>query len=102
MGPHCWPALVVILSLTISYVWWKKKTATGARSAKLPPGPRGLPILGSLLVLGKNPHHDLHKLAQKYGPIMHLRLGFVPVIVVTSAEAAELFLKTHDLLFASR
>ncbi|KAE8668761.1 putative Mitochondrial transcription termination factor family protein [Hibiscus syriacus] len=41
-------------------------------------------------------------LARKYGPIMHLRLGLMPVIVVSSPEAAELFLKTHDLVFASR
>ncbi|KAI6699677.1 hypothetical protein NL676_014001, partial [Syzygium grande] len=49
-----------------------------------------------------NPHHDLHKLAQKYGTIMYLRLGFVPTIVISSPEAAELFLKTHDLVFANR
>ena len=33
---------------------------------------------------------------------MYLRLGFMPTIVVSSPEAAELFLKTHDLVFASR
>ncbi|AES66281.1 cytochrome P450 family 71 protein [Medicago truncatula] len=69
---------------------------------RLPPGPVGLPILGSLLKLGANPHLDLHKLSQKYGPIMHLRLGLVPTIVVSSPQAAELFLKTHDIVFASR
>ncbi|KAL5555899.1 hypothetical protein UlMin_038135 [Ulmus minor] len=33
---------------------------------------------------------------------MHLRLGLKPAIVVSSAQAAELFLKTNDLVFASR
>ncbi|MED6185232.1 hypothetical protein PIB30_055051 [Stylosanthes scabra] len=33
---------------------------------------------------------------------MYLRLGFVPTIVVSSCQAAELFLKTHDHVFASR
>ncbi|KAK7851999.1 cytochrome p450 cyp736a12, partial [Quercus suber] len=33
---------------------------------------------------------------------MHLRLGMVPTIVVSSPQAAKLFLKTHDLVFASR
>lgn len=68
----------------------------------LPPGPPGLPILGNLHMLGELPHHDLHRLAKEYGPIMYLRLGFVPTIVVSSPQAAQQFLKTHDLVFATR
>ncbi|KAK9091210.1 hypothetical protein Sjap_024387 [Stephania japonica] len=33
---------------------------------------------------------------------MHIRLGLVPAIVVSSAEAVQLFLKTHDAVFCSR
>ncbi|KAK6118405.1 hypothetical protein DH2020_047822 [Rehmannia glutinosa] len=33
---------------------------------------------------------------------MGLRFGFVPIIVISSPAAAELVLKTHDLVFASR
>ncbi|KAL5732082.1 hypothetical protein ACHQM5_004739 [Ranunculus cassubicifolius] len=68
----------------------------------LPPGPWGLPLLGHLHMLGELPHQNLQKLAKKYGPIMSIRLGLIPTIVVTSPEYAELFLKTHDLVFASR
>ncbi|XP_026455494.1 cytochrome P450 CYP736A12-like [Papaver somniferum] len=69
---------------------------------RLPPGPKGLPIVGNFFMSGKAVHRDLHRLSTQYGPIMYLRLGSVPVIVVSSAEAAALFLKTHDLNFASR
>ncbi|XP_030535104.1 cytochrome P450 71AU50-like [Rhodamnia argentea] len=95
-----WITLVfaLVVHLFMRALLWKKKST----KKKLPPGPRGFPILGNLHLLGQNPHHDLHKLAQKYGPIMSLRLGFVPTIVISSPEAAELFLKTHDLVFASR
>ena len=53
-------------------------------------------------MLGKLPHRNLQSLATKYGPIMSLKLGQVPAIVVSSPETAELFLKTHDTVFASR
>jgi len=88
---------ILLVSLASLWLWGSKKKAK-----KLPSDPKGLPILGSLLKLGPNPHRDLHKLSQKYGPIMHLRLGLVPTIVVSSPQAAKLFLKTHDLVFASR
>ncbi|TXG60606.1 hypothetical protein EZV62_015179 [Acer yangbiense] len=78
------------------------KTDAKTKSLLLPPGPRGFPIFGSLHLLGKNPHKDLHKLAQKYGPIMFMRLGLMPTVVVSTPQAAELFLRTHDLVFASR
>nr|XP_034907420.1 cytochrome P450 71AU50-like [Populus alba] len=72
------------------------------KDSKLPLGPVGFPIFGSLHLLGKFPHHDLHRLAKKYGPIMYMRLGLVPTVVVSSPRAAELILKTNDLVFASR
>jgi cytochrome P450 len=53
-------------------------------------------------MLGALPHRSLAKLAKKYGPIMSLKLGHVTAIVVSSPLAAELFLKTHDTVFASR
>ncbi|KAK1392290.1 putative flavonoid 3'-monooxygenase [Heracleum sosnowskyi] len=68
----------------------------------LPPGPPGLPFIGHLHMLGKLPHRTLFKLSQKYGPIMSIRLGLVPTVIVSSPAAAELFLKTHDTVFASR
>ncbi|KAL1567987.1 cytochrome P450 71AU50-like [Salvia divinorum] len=75
----------------------------GPRNKKrLPPGPKGLPILGHFHLMGKNPHRDLYRLARKHGPIMGLRFGFVPTLVVSSPAAAELVLKTHDRIFASR
>ncbi|GMI71829.1 TRANSPARENT TESTA 7, CYTOCHROME P450 75B1 [Hibiscus trionum] len=89
---------LAVVALILFVLTWKRRDKT----KRLPPGPRGLPILGNLLMIGTKPHQDLQRLARKYGPIMHLRFGLMPVIVVSSPEAAELFLKTHDLVFASR
>ncbi|MBA0557684.1 hypothetical protein Golob_014734 [Gossypium lobatum] len=48
------------------------------------------------------PHRSLYHLAKKHGPIMSIRLGSVPTVVVSSPPVAEMFLKTHDAVFASR
>ncbi|XP_059433414.1 trimethyltridecatetraene synthase-like [Corylus avellana] len=68
----------------------------------LPPGPKPWPIIGNLNLIGPLPHQSLHKLSQKYGPIMQLKFGSFPVVVASSPAMAKLFLKTYDHIFASR
>ncbi|KAK9118903.1 hypothetical protein Scep_016996 [Stephania cephalantha] len=41
-------------------------------------------------------------MARKYGPLMHLKLGSVHVVLAASASVASQFLKTHDANFAYR
>ncbi|KAM3296014.1 hypothetical protein ACQJBY_038376 [Aegilops geniculata] len=78
-----------------------------APGKRLPPGPRQLPLVGSLhhVLLSRYsdlPHRALRELAGRHGPVMLLRFGAVPTLVVSSAEAAREVLKTHDAAFASR
>ncbi|KAF5184412.1 Cytochrome p450 [Thalictrum thalictroides] len=94
-----WVGLLIVVCVGILSLIY---TFRSKSSHQLPPGPYGLPFIGHLHMLGDNPHHNLHKLSQKHGPIMQLRLGNVPTVVVSSPESAELFLKTHDTNFASR
>ncbi|KAK9107284.1 hypothetical protein Syun_023295 [Stephania yunnanensis] len=68
----------------------------------LPPGPKPWPIIGNLPHLGSVPHSSLAEMARKYGPLMHLKLGSVHVVVAASASVASQFLKTHDANFAYR
>ncbi|GMN56687.1 hypothetical protein TIFTF001_025798 [Ficus carica] len=99
--------LLVILLLILTPLWsliFPRATQKGSKNhgGKLPPGPRPLPVIGNLHQLSGPPHRCFQNLAKKYGPIMSLRLGQVPAVVVSSPKAAELFLKTYDTVFASR
>ncbi|XP_065876006.1 cytochrome P450 71AU50-like [Euphorbia lathyris] len=92
--------LTVIVALLIFLVQaWRKMSMS---KSKLPPGPLGFPILGSLHLLIQFPHQALYQLSKKYGPIIHIRIGQVSAIVVSSPQFAESFLKTHDIVFANR
>jgi hypothetical protein len=68
----------------------------------IPPGPRPWPIIGSLHVLGAQPHRSLARLAKTHGPLMSLRLGAVTTVVVSSPAVAREILQKHDAVCASR
>ncbi|XP_060186295.1 cytochrome P450 71AU50-like [Lycium barbarum] len=90
----------LFLALIVFFIFHKLLNIKNKK--KLPPGPKGIPILGHLHLLGENPTQDFHKLSLKYGPIMYLKLGLVPTYVISSPESAEKILKTYDHVFASR
>ncbi|KAH9317855.1 hypothetical protein KI387_019624, partial [Taxus chinensis] len=93
-----------LAALLLAWIFFKFSSwaSKSKKNLRLPPGPMALPVIGNLHRLGKLPHRSLADLASKYGPIMFLRLGSVPTVVVSSAEMSKEILKTHDQKFASR
>ncbi|GLJ55402.1 hypothetical protein SUGI_1189410 [Cryptomeria japonica] len=74
-------------------------------SIHLPPGPRALPVIGHfhLLIDKTRPLHQiLSSLSTQYGPIMHLKFGSCPVLVVSSSALAKECLTVNDKNFSSR
>ncbi|EOA25262.1 hypothetical protein CARUB_v10018577mg [Capsella rubella] len=66
------------------------------------PSPPGLPIIGNLHQLGELPHQSLWNLSKKYGPVMLLKLGNVPAVILSSTETAKQALRDHDIHCCSR
>ncbi|KAF8404940.1 hypothetical protein HHK36_009835 [Tetracentron sinense] len=72
------------------------------KKKNLPPSPLTLPILGHLHLLKKPLPQTLQTLSAHYGPILFLRLGFRPVLLVSSPSAVEECFTKNDIIFANR
>ena len=95
---------VSLATVVVLFIWSHKLGDTKSSNPKkrLPPGPWTLPIIGSIHhVVDGLGHRTMAELSRRHGPLMLLRLGEVPTLVVSSAEAAELVMRTHDLAFCS-
>lgn len=72
------------------------------RRKPYPPGPKGLPIIGNLMMKDQMNHRGLAKLAERYGGLFHLKIGFVHVMVVSRPEEARQVLQVQDKIFSNR
>lgn len=87
--------LVIYLILPLFLFFLKNRT--------MPPGPKGLPIIGNLHQLDiSNLYLQFSQFSKIYGPLFSLQLGLRPAIVVSSAEIAKEVLKNNDLVFSNR
>ncbi|KAF7817625.1 Cytochrome P450 83B1 [Senna tora] len=100
MGDTALLALILCsLIFVLLFIHRKRTRAT----LSLPPGPPGLPLIGNFLHFHNSaPHRHLCHLSNHYGPLMSLRLGMKPALIVSSARMATQIMKTHDLTFATR
>ncbi|XP_018843975.1 cytochrome P450 81C13-like [Juglans regia] len=68
----------------------------------LPPSPFSLPIIGHFHLLKQPVYQSLETLSLKYGPLLFLKFGSRPVLVVSSPSAVEECFTKNDIIFANR
>ncbi|XP_042495785.1 geraniol 8-hydroxylase-like isoform X1 [Macadamia integrifolia] len=93
-------SLTLALLLILGFIWLNKRSKE-KHQVPLPPGPRGLPIIGNLPFLDPNLHSCFADLSKIYGPIMKVRLGRRLCIIITSPSGAREVFKDHDTIFAN-
>ncbi|KAL4561502.1 hypothetical protein LXL04_033669 [Taraxacum kok-saghyz] len=93
-------AISLIVSCFFLFLYFILKPS---KPLNLPPRPRKLPLIGNVHQLaGKLPHRAFRDLARKHGPIMHIQLGQISAVIISSPRLAEEVLKPNDIALADR
>ncbi|KAI0527476.1 hypothetical protein KFK09_003077 [Dendrobium nobile] len=94
--------ITLLLSIPFFFFALLLISAFRRRNKSSPPSPTSLPLLGHLHLLKKPLHQSLASLSARHGPILYLRFGSRPVLLVSSASAAESCFSKNDAVFANR
>ncbi|KVH96761.1 premnaspirodiene oxygenase-like [Cynara cardunculus var. scolymus] len=95
--------IIAFLVFLFFFLFQLVKVMKRSSKPKLPPGPWKLPFIGNMLsmISSELSQEILRNLARKYGPLMHLQLGEISAIVVSSTQVANEIFK-NDVSFANR
>ncbi|KAJ3896443.1 cytochrome P450 [Lentinula edodes] len=91
----CITLVLILLGMGLNSRRWVNK--------KLPPGPRGLPILGNIFQLGTVPVWlAFDELKSRYGPIVYLNMAGQNTIVLNHKAAAIELLERRSAIYSDR
>nr|GEX88604.1 valine N-monooxygenase 1-like [Tanacetum cinerariifolium] len=94
-----------LVSMLLLLLITSRITGFKLRQRQLPPGPKPLPFIGSLIPMLRNKptFRWIHKLMDEMSTkIICIRLGSIHVIAVSDPKIAREFLKDKDEIFSSR
>ncbi|KAG6395634.1 hypothetical protein SASPL_141757 [Salvia splendens] len=102
------PSTLIPLLPFLLFLYMFIKSQSISKSAKSYshfPGPKPLPLIGNLHLMlraSSGPHRLFRDLAAAHGPLMHLQLGELHFLIVSSVDLAKQVMRTHDANFANR
>ncbi|KAK4804768.1 hypothetical protein SAY86_004585 [Trapa natans] len=95
-------AIVVASAALFCHFFKYPRRLSGRPDHRLPPGPRGLPLVGYLPFLGPNLHEMFMNLASTYGPMYRISIGMRPYVIISSPSVAREVVRDNDIVFANR
>ncbi|XP_018079581.1 cytochrome P450 1A1 [Xenopus laevis] len=87
-------SLSLLTVLLVMSMLWKKRNS--------PPGPWPMPIVGNFFQLGDQMHISLTDMRHKYGDVFQIKLGLMPIVVVSGFETVKTVLLKEGEHFADR
>ncbi|KAK7687643.1 hypothetical protein QCA50_008858 [Cerrena zonata] len=92
--------IVAAIPLSLFLFRWSKYHS---RRLSLPPGPKGVPILGNIFdVPDSMPWKGFQELSRVYGDVLHLKIPTQSIVVLGSAQAAFDLLDKRSDIYSSR
>jgi len=91
-----------VVAVYIGTFFWLKSRSSKQR-LPLPPGPRGLPLIGnSLQTPAVNPWEKYKEWSDEFGPVMTLSLGSTTTIILSSHQVANDLMEKKSTIYSSR
>ncbi|KZT66841.1 cytochrome P450 [Daedalea quercina L-15889] len=95
--------MILNLILISSVTFLAYRYVRNARQLPLPPGPRGLPLLGNAWQIPNECSWlTFARWAKTYGPVMYISVVGSPIIVLSSREAITDLLEKKNLIYSDR
>nr|XP_027099749.1 cytochrome P450 84A1-like [Coffea arabica] len=90
--------MLIIAIVTLVFLYFLSRF----RRKNHPPGPKGLPFIGNMMIANQISQIGLAKLANQYGGIFRVKLPFLNTVVVSSPDLARQVLQVQDNIFSNR
>ncbi|KAI0516774.1 cytochrome P450 [Xylaria bambusicola] len=97
--------LIIFLGASLAFSYYIVRSLRYRQRLALPPGPKGLPILGNLNDLPKGDGMECHhwlKHKEKYGPISSITVMGQPIIILNDADMTFELFEKRSIKYSSR
>ncbi|KAG4164652.1 hypothetical protein ERO13_A13G030800v2 [Gossypium hirsutum] len=100
LSPQSPPIFFLVSALLVSFVFMFGLP----RKTPYPPGPKGYPIIGNMMMMDQLTHRGLAHLSRQYGHagLLHLTMGKLHIVAVSTPEMAREVLLTQDSIYSNR